>query len=303
MAASREDITFESGGKKCVGWLYRPSTPAPYPCVILAHGLGGVKHHRIDKFAERFAEEGFAALAFDYRHFGESEGEPRLLVSISRQLEDYEAAIDWARAQPEIDAKKLALWGTSFSGGHVLELAARHRHIAAVVSQCPFTDGVKDGLKMRSGWQSFRLTLAGVYDELRGLLGLSPFYVATVGPPGSLAALNRPGALEGYLAVAQSCHTGDAPERPWKPQITARSLLRIPFYRPIRRTGEITCPLLICVCESDTEVIPKSAHEAARQAEKGRSLGYPISHFAIYLGDDFTRVSQDQISFLKEALI
>ncbi len=86
MTSTREDITFESGGIKCAGWFYRPSTPAPYPCVILAHGLGGVKHHRIDKFAERFAEAGFAALAFDYRHFGASEGEPRLLVSISRQL-------------------------------------------------------------------------------------------------------------------------------------------------------------------------------------------------------------------------
>lgn len=266
--------------------------------MILAHGLGGIRSHRLDQYSQHIAGEGIAALAFDYRHFGDSAGEPRLLVSITRQLADYEAALNWARQHPEIDPKRIAIWGTSFSGGHVLALAAKHSDIAAAVAQCPFTDGVGDGLKMRSVWQSLRLTVAGVYDQLRGWLGLSPFYVATVGAPGSLAALNRPGALEGYLEVAKAA----GHDATWKPQITARTLLRIPFYRPITQTEKIQCPLLICVCDADTEVIPQSAHAAAKRAPRGESKGYPLRHFEIYLGDNFAAVAADQISFLKRHL-
>lgn len=298
MPKPREDITFESGGLRCAGWFYRPDGPGPYPCVILAHGLGGIRSHRLDQYSQAFAAAGIAAVAFDYRYFGDSEGEPRLLVSISRQLADYEAALHWAWAHPDIDPKRVAVWGSSFSGGHVMALAAKHPQIAAAVAQCPFTDGVGDGLKMRSVWQSLRLTMAGVYDQLRGLLGLSPFYVATVGAPGSLAALNRPGALEGYLEVAKAGGHGEE----WKPQITARTLIRIPFYRPITQTEKILCPLLICVCEADTEVIPESAHRAAKRAPRGESKGYPLTHFQIYLGDNFASVVGDQISFLKKHL-
>lgn len=298
MAKPREDVYFESGGLRCAGWFYRPDGPPPYPCVLLAHGLGGIRSHRLDQYSQKLAGQGMAALAFDYRHFGDSEGNPRLFVSITRQLADYEAALGWLRQHPEIDSKRIAVWGTSFSGGHVLALAAKHPFLAAAVAQCPFTDGVGDGLKMRSVWQSLRLTAAGVYDQVRGWLGLSPFYVATVGAPGSLAALNRPGALEGYLEVAKA----GGHDASWKPQITARTLLRIPFYRPIRHTQRIQCPLLICVCDADTEVLPESAHAAAKRAPRGRSIGYPLRHFELYLGDNFAKVSDDQICFLRETL-
>lgn len=298
MQRPREDITFQSGGLRCAGWFYRPDGPPPYACVILAHGLGGIRSHRLDLYASRFAEAGLAAMAFDYRYFGDSEGEPRLLVSIPRQLADYEAAIDWAKNHPEIDPKKIAIWGSSYSGGHVLTLGARHPELAAIVSQCPFTDGVKDGLRLRSVWQSLRLTIAGVYDQLRGWAGLSPFYVATVGEPGSLAALDKPGALEGYLEVSRASTS----DRNWRPLITARSLLRIPFYRPSRHTAKIASPLLICVCTEDTEVVPQTAHASAKRAKNGTSISYPMTHFQIYLGANFDRVVNDQIIFLKDHL-
>jgi fermentation-respiration switch protein FrsA (DUF1100 family) len=298
MSITREDVSFISGGLKCTGWFYRPEGTGPFPCVILAHGLGGVRSHRLDLYAQRFAGEGIAALAFDYRHWADSEGEPRMLVSISRQLADYEAAMDWARSLPEINSQKIALWGSSFSGGHVLALAAKHHEIAAVISQCPFTDGVRDGLSMRGLWQLLRLTAAGVYDQLRGWLGLSPFYVATVGAPGTLAALNKPGALDGYLEVARTTGT----ENSWKPLITARSLLRIPFYRPITRIDRISCPLLLCICEADTEVRPETALKAIARTVRGEAKSYPITHFQVYLAEGFERVSQDQIIFLRKHL-
>ena len=107
----------------------------------MAHGFSGVREQRLDAYAERFAQAGMAVLVFDYRHFGASEGEPRQLLSIARQLEDWRAAVAHARSLEGIDTKRIALWGSSFSGGHVIATAAKDPDVAAVVSQAPYTDG------------------------------------------------------------------------------------------------------------------------------------------------------------------
>jgi fermentation-respiration switch protein FrsA (DUF1100 family) len=78
----------------------------------------GARDQRLDAFAERFARAGLAALVFDYRHFGDSQGEPRQLLDIGRQLADWRAAIGYARTVDGIDPARIALWGSSFSGGH-----------------------------------------------------------------------------------------------------------------------------------------------------------------------------------------
>ena len=93
------------------------------PCVVLAHGFGGTVDSGLMPYAERFAAAGLDALAFDYRHFGASAGEPRQLVSVPRQLEDYAAAIAFARGLDGVDPDRIVVWGTSFSGGHVVEVA------------------------------------------------------------------------------------------------------------------------------------------------------------------------------------
>jgi cephalosporin-C deacetylase-like acetyl esterase len=74
---------------------------------------------------------------FDYRHFGASTGEPRQLLDIARQLDDYRAVIGWARGLDGVDPERIVLWGSSFSGGHALALAAADARIAAVISQAP----------------------------------------------------------------------------------------------------------------------------------------------------------------------
>src|SRR3954451_24594355 len=140
MSASwtRTDAMFDSGGWRCAAWVYEPGGEGPFPCVVLAHGWTGGREQLFDASAERFAEEGMAAVVFDYRHFGASQGQPRQLLDIGRQLEDWERAVAFARSLPFVDARRIALWGTSFSGGHVQETAARDRGIAAVVAMVPF---------------------------------------------------------------------------------------------------------------------------------------------------------------------
>ena len=137
---------------------------------------------------------------FDYRHFGASAGEPRQLLDISKQQDDYRAAVGYARALDWVDSERVALFGTSFSGGHVLAVAAADQRIAAVVSQCPFTDGLASLPKLGAA-NIAKATVAGLRDQLAALVGRSAQYIPAVGPPGSFAVMTTPDAQPGFEAL------------------------------------------------------------------------------------------------------
>lgn len=99
--SERSDVRFRSGDADCAAWLYLPEGPGPHPAVVLEHGLGAVKEMRLDAYAERFTAAGYACLVFDHRHFGASGGQPRQLLSVSRQLADWKAAIGYVRGRPD----------------------------------------------------------------------------------------------------------------------------------------------------------------------------------------------------------
>jgi dipeptidyl aminopeptidase/acylaminoacyl peptidase len=136
----RQDFSFRSQGTPCAAWLYRPSGDGPHPVVVMAHGIGAVRQVRLPAYAERFAARGIAVLCFDYRAWGDSGGAPRYVVDIHAQHEDIHAALDVAQALPGIDGRRLALWGTSFGGGHTLAVAAERRDLRAVIVQCAVAD-------------------------------------------------------------------------------------------------------------------------------------------------------------------
>ena len=115
----------------------------------MAHGLSGTRNASLEPYAERFAAAGFYVVLFDYRYLGDSDGEPRQLISIPRQLEDWKSAIAFARTMPGVDAERIGLWGCSLSGGHVIVAAARDKRIAAVSAQCPMLDGHASARKVR----------------------------------------------------------------------------------------------------------------------------------------------------------
>jgi fermentation-respiration switch protein FrsA (DUF1100 family) len=140
----RHDITFASEGLSCAGWLYVPDdleSGEQRPAVVMAHGFSAVKEMYLYNFAEKFVEAGLVVLVFDYRYFGDSEGEPRGRLFPAEQHEDYRNAISWVSRRPEVDPDRIGVWGSSYSGGHVLHLAAFDRRIKAVVSQVPLVDG------------------------------------------------------------------------------------------------------------------------------------------------------------------
>ena len=140
MSMSRKELTFASGDDTCAAWLYPAAADkGPRPIIVMAHGLTGTRRDRLGAFAERFAAAGIAALVFDYRGFGDSTGEPDLFEP-ARQLEDWRAAIALARSLPDIDAGRVATFGSSLGGGNALAAAAADSTVAAVISQVPYLD-------------------------------------------------------------------------------------------------------------------------------------------------------------------
>ena len=292
----REDVEFSSGGTRCAAWLYRPEgTDGDVPCVVMAHGFTGVREQRLDAYADRFAAAGLAVLLFDYRHFGASDGEPRQLIHIGRQLEDWRAAIAFARGLNGIDPKRIALWGTSFSGGHVVAIAAADPAIAAVVSQAPFTSGLA-ALSAGTPIAGLRLTIAGLKDQLAAAVGRPPAYIPAVGQPGTLAAMSREEAYPGFHGI-------DPAESTWRNEVAPRVMLRLPLYRPYSKLAKVRCPVLTCVATHDQTTPHEPAVKAAERSANTELRSYEQGHFEVYLGDTFERAVADQTEFLVRNLV
>lgn len=294
---SRSDVTFQVKGTSVSAWLYLPENPsAPVPCIVMGHGFGGTKDMLLENYAIRYQEAGFAALTFDYRHFGESGGEPRQLILISKQLEDYAGAIEYARKLKEIDPAKIALWGTSASGGYGILVAAKDSNIACVVAQCPGLDhrASEKMFKEKLGIRHFlRLFVHGQRDMMRSRLGLSPHKIPIVGKPGTMAFLPLADAYDGY-----SKHVSED----FVNEICARVVLRSHGYRPDKQIRNVHCPILIQICDYDSlaPISPETEGELRKRADVKR---YPIGHFDIYVGENFERAVSDQLDFLRRHLL
>jgi len=194
-----------------------------------------------------------------------------------------------------VDPGRVALWGTSFAGGHVIETAARERQIAAVVAQVPFTDGLRNLPSLGVGLM-LRLIAAGLRDQIGATLGQSPHTVPSVGPPGSVAVMTTPDAEPGFRAI-------DPPGSTWRNQAAARVALRVGTYRPGRHADQIAAPILFAIAQDDAITPPVLARAAAARAPHAEVRSYPGGHFDIYLGAAFERAVADQVEFLTRHLL
>lgn len=292
MGRERVDVRIPSHGEELAGYLYRPAgVTAPVPCVVMAHGFSATRDDALPGYAEAFTDAGFAVLLFDYRHFGASTGRPRQLLDIGRQQDDYRAAVQWARNAEWIDPDRIALWGSSFSGGHVLTVAAADPRIAAVIAQAPYTDSLPVIRRMPVR-NLVRAGVAAVRDAAGAVLGREPTLIPAAGPPGTFAAMTEPDALTGFRAMI-------GPESLWRNEVAARLMLRLPFFRPVRLAARLGMPVLLCVCDADTTTPPSSTITVGRVAPRAELRHYPYGHFAIYSDP---QVKADQVDFLKRVL-
>lgn len=292
--SKRLDIQFPSGDAGCAAWLYRPAGRAAAPIVVMAHGFSATREQRLDAYAERFQAAGLGVLLFDYRHFGASPGTPRQLLDIGRQREDYRAAIAHARSLEWADPDRIALFGSSFSGGHVLSVAAGDERIAAVVAQCPFTDGLASLPKL--GARNIALSaVAGLRDLAQSLVRRGPHYIPAVGPPGSLAVMSTPDAEPGFAGITPA-------RTNWENRVAARIALTVGLDRPGRAAARIQAPILFCICDQDRITPAEQTVRYAQRAPHAEIRRYPVGHFEIYVGEPFARAVADQTEFLTRAL-
>ena len=292
MKSTRLDVSFLSQGTSCAAWLYLPEGPAPAPVIVMAHGLGAVRSMRLDAFAERFQAAGYACLVFDYRHFGDSAGEPRQLLDIRQQQQDWEAAIACARQRPEVDGQRVVVWGTSFSGGHALWLGATQPGLAAVMAQCPFTDGLASGMAMNP-ITTLQVLPRALADMVGSLLGRAPVMVPCSGKPFHVGLMTAPDCHDGYLGLLSE-NTG------FRNEVAARFALKILTYRPGALAGRIPCPAFFAVCSRDSVAPSGPTLRHVRHARRGEIKVYDTGHFDIYVGAHFEQVVADQIAFLRK---
>ena len=294
-AFTRQDVRFDSGESYCSAWLYLPVGVKRPPLVVLGHGLGAIREMRLDAFSERFAAAGIATLAFTYRYFGDSGGQPRQLMSVKRQLADWDAALAFVKARNDVDGSRLAVWGSSFGGGHAITVASRHPELLAAVSQCPFTDGLASAaaLGLRG---ALAVTPVVLRDFTAKLLGRPPVMVPIAAPPGQLALMNAHDALAGYVDLM--------PEGvPFINHVAARVIPEIATYRPGRSAAKVKCPILFCVSNTDTVTPPEQTVALARRAPRGEIKRYDAGHFDFYVGATFEQLASDQARFLTQHLL
>jgi dienelactone hydrolase len=291
---TRHDVSFTSGEDSCAAWLYLPTAVTSPPVVILGHGLGATREMRLDGYAQRFAQAGIAALAFTYRHFGDSGGQPRQLLSIKRQLADWDAAIDWVKNRRDVDGSRIAVWGSSFGGGHAITVASRHPELRAAVAQCPFTDGLASALAL-GPIESLKVLPTVARDFASVVFRRPPAMIPLAGRPGSLALMNAPDALPGYEALL-------TPDATFRNEVAARFAPTGMAYRPGRAAKKVKFPILFCVSNTDSVTPPAQTVKYARTAPFGEIKRYNAGHFDFYLGEPFEALVRDQVEFLARQL-
>jgi dienelactone hydrolase len=292
---TRRSVQFASGETFCSAWLYLPTGVKQPPVVVLGHGLGAVREMRLDAYSERFAAAGIATLAFTYRYFGDSGGTPRQLMSVRRQLADWDAALEFIKSSPEVDGSRVAIWGSSFGGGHAIQVASRHPELKAAISQCPFTDGLESAtaLGLRA---TLQITPVVMRDFAARLFGRAPVMVPIAALPGQPALMNAHDALPGYLALMPKGMR-------FINHVAARVIPEIVSYRPGRRAAKVKFPILFCVSRTDTVTPPERTVAMASRAPRGETRLYDCGHFDFYLGDHFEQAVSDQTEFLTRHLL
>ena len=279
----RQDIEFDAEGVTLRGWLYQPDgAGGPVPTVVMAHGFSAVKEMYLDSFAEAFAAGGLGALVFDNRNFGASDGEPRQEIDPWAQVRDYRHAITYAQTRSEVDPDRIGVWGSSYSGGHVLVVAAIDRRVKCAVAQVPLVSGYQNIKRLVR--QDFlapnRATMDA--DRVARYRGEPPAMVPVVDPdPMAVSALPTPDSWEWFS------ETGRTRAPAWRNEVTLRSVEMLMEYEPGAYVERISpTPLLMVVAAGDHLTPTDLALEAYQRAREPKRLALLAGgHFEAYTKD------------------
>jgi dienelactone hydrolase len=291
----RKDLRFPCGSDACAGWLYLPPGIERPPVVVMGNGFSGTRDMAMPAFARAFAKEGIAAFSFDYRCFGASGGAPRQLVDPWKQLEDWRAALAFLSKRADIDADRLAVWGTSMGGGLALVIGAENPGLSAIVAQVPSvdTDVEPEGPEVSILW-GVRLLFTAWGDLLKSTSSGEPLLIYAFAPPAEFGMIIDD---QSYADLQKLI----GPSSTYRNEIAARSILTFDEYNPADSWRDIQVPTLIVATKED-RLAPYEAVEAFARANGNVIVEtFEGGHFDIYVPPILDQVSDIEARFLSSA--
>jgi len=289
------DVEIRSGDDVCRAWLFFPAASSESSaCIVMGHGLGLTRHCGLREIAVAFASAGYAVLLFDYRGFGDSDGEPRQLISFRKQLVDWAAAIAYARSQPEVDASRIFTWGFSLGAGHALTAAAKDEGVAGVVAVVPMFDGLGSTLAAVKRWSPpnfVRIIARATKDLLGSFFDRSPTLVPLAAPPGALGLLTSPDAHRGYSALVPA---------DFNYETAARIGLLFWSYFPGLRLRRFSRPILILPSRVDRINPPGPTLRHATKCKTATIIELDCEHLEAVIEPTRSRVVHATLEFLDQ---
>lgn len=272
--------------------FYRPKNMKKPAVIIMAHGFAALRQFGLIPYAQKFAQAGYAVVLFDYRFWGGSTGQPRELVSINKQIEDWKAVIAYLSSQKVIDPRKIILWGTSLSGAYVLSLASELKNIQAVMVQTPFIDGAQIAKKYPIQQLPKALKLSS-QDYMGSKVGRLPKTLPVV-HPFDLCFIPTKDSYNGFMSIVH-------PDYFWSGEVPARVFFKLIAFRPILTLRNINIPVLFIAAKQDSVMPLESSREAATNiAPFVQYHEWNISHFDIYHGQWLEKAISTQLEFLHQ---
>lgn len=294
---TREDIEINADGEIIRGWLFKPKgNLGKTPCIVMGNGFSAVKEMGMVDFAERFTAAGMAAIAFDFRNLGESDGSPRQELDPVKQIEDLRHAITYATMLPSVDRDRIGLWGTSYSGGHSLVIGGTDRRLRCVVAQMPTISGHWSGLRRVPMDMIPEVTAALAEDRIGRMEGKAPTMRPIIGEPEEHPIYAAGEVRDFFDKYAVHIPT-------WGNEVTLRSLEYARAYEPGAYIEFISpTPLLMIVGLGDTLTCYDLQLEAYNRASEPKKLTLLNGgHFTCY-EEEFEKAAGAAVDWFKQYL-
>jgi hypothetical protein len=298
----RVDVEFPAeDGVILRGWHYAPEgVDGPAPLVVMSHGFSAVKEMHLDDFAAHFSAGGLGVLVYDNRNLGASDGEPRGELDPWQQIRDLRTAITWAQGQPWTDPERIGIWGSSYSGAHVLVVGALDRRVRCVVSQVPLVSGLANARRIIRS-DTFA-ALRGMFDADRAAryAGKAPemIPVAWTEDPTEACALPTQDTHDYFFTTAQE----RAPS--WRNEVTLRSVEMFIEYEPGAYIQDIApTPLMMVVAAKDHLTVADLSLDYFERARHPKELVVlPGGHFEAYVQPTFDVNAAAQLRWFRTHL-
>lgn len=286
-------VAYFSEGTRIAGVLYLPGELPPgtrVPGIVLCHGFTAIKEVILPDYAQRFAAAGFVALAFDYRGFGESEGERGRLIWRD-QVQDIRNSITFMETLPEVDPDRIGLWGTSYGAANVIYTAGIDDRPRCVVAQVGFGDGGRRTRERPPEESAAMLQLIRHERQQRVLTGKS-----TMVDPFTILA--EPDTVA-FFAEAMKSHPR------LKTEISLEFLEATMEYRPEEMAARISPRALLLIAAENDQTTPADEFRSVYgiAGEPKRLIVIPgIRHYEIYAGEPLERSAREAVDWYRTHL-